>query len=244
MMQTLRSAAAVGKMSGSNNTTNVDDSLQRINIALGIFFIFLAIITVPGNILVLRAISSNKRLMQGVTNRFVSSLACADLLIGAVIMPLHASLLIIGSWSAGSTICEMWISIDVLSGTASIETLCAIAIDRYVAITSPLRYQSIMTRRRAYIIIICVWLISAAISVLPIHLGWWRSDDPAAQTCYDDPTCCDFITNKYFAIISSAISFYIPLIIMIFVYNRVLKEAERQVSILEKIRIRIREMFK
>uniref|UniRef100_UPI0035902E12 beta-1 adrenergic receptor-like n=1 Tax=Myxine glutinosa TaxID=7769 RepID=UPI0035902E12 len=227
-MRTLRSAAAVGKMTGSNNRTNVDDSLRRIKIAFGTFFIFLAIITVAGNILVIGAISSNKRLMQGVTNWFLSSLACADLLIGAVIMPLYASLLITGYWSAGSTMCAVWTSIDVLSTTASIETLCAIAIDRYVAITSPLRYQSIMTRRRAYIIIICVWLISATISVVPIHLGWWRSDDPAAQTCYDDPTCCDFITNKYFAVISSAISFYIPHIIMIFVYNRVLKEAERQ----------------
>ena len=216
-------------MTGNNNTTNVDVLLQPIDIALGTFLIFLTIITVVGNILVLGAISCNKRLMQGVTNCFVSSLACADLLIGALIMPPGASLLITGYWSAGSTMCAMWTSIDVLCSTASIETLCAIAIDRYVAITSPLRYQSIMTRRRASILIICVWLISGAISILPIHLGWWRSDDPAAQACYDDPTCCDFITNKYFAIISSAISFYIPLIIMIFVYNRVLKEAERQV---------------
>uniref|UniRef100_A0A8C4R874 Adrenoceptor beta 1 n=1 Tax=Eptatretus burgeri TaxID=7764 RepID=A0A8C4R874_EPTBU len=197
-----------GKMTG-NNTTNVDVLLQPIDIAFGTFLIFLTIITVAGNILVLGAISCNKRLMQGVTNCFVSSLACADL--------------------AGSTMCEIWISIDVLSSTASIETLCVIAIDRYVAITSPLRYQSIMTRRRASILIICVWLMSGTISILPIHLGWWRSGDPAAQACYDDPRCCDFITNKYFAIISSAISFYIPFIIMIFVYNRVLKEAERQV---------------
>ena len=216
-------------MTGNNNTTNVDVLLQPIDIALGTFLIFLTIITVVGNILVLGAISCNKRLMQGVTNCFVSSLACADLLIGGLIMPLYASLIFIGYWSAGSTMCEIWISIDVLSSTASIETLCVIAIDRYVAITSPLRYQSIMTRRRASILIICVWLISGAMSILPIHLGWWRSDDPAAQACYDDPTCCSFITNKYFAIISSAIAFYIPFIIMIFVYNRVLKEAERQV---------------
>uniref|UniRef100_A0A8C4NAF8 G-protein coupled receptors family 1 profile domain-containing protein n=1 Tax=Eptatretus burgeri TaxID=7764 RepID=A0A8C4NAF8_EPTBU len=89
-----------------------------------------------------------------------------------------------------------------------------------------------MTRRRASIVIICVWLISGAISILPIHLGWWRSSDPTAQACYDDPTCCDFITNKYFAIMSSAMSFYIPLIIMIFVYNRVLKEAEHQAKLI------------
>uniref|UniRef100_UPI00358E274B beta-1 adrenergic receptor-like n=1 Tax=Myxine glutinosa TaxID=7769 RepID=UPI00358E274B len=219
-------------MNSSTNVKNFDLLFQRINIALGTFFIFLAIITVVGNILVLGAISSNKRLMQGVTNCFVSSLACADLLIGALIMPPGASLILTGYWSAGSTMCAVWTSIDILSVTASIETLCAIAIDRYVAITSPLRYQSIMTRRRAYILIICVWFMSATISVLPIHLGWWRSDDPAAQTCYDDPTCCDFITNKYFAVISSAFSFYIPLIIMIFVYNRVLKEAERQAKLI------------
>ncbi len=42
-----------------------------------------------------------------------------------------------------------------------------------------------------------------------------------AQECYDDPECCDLEINIHFAIISSVVSFYIPLVIMIFVYARV-----------------------
>uniref|UniRef100_UPI00358E3A12 beta-1 adrenergic receptor-like n=1 Tax=Myxine glutinosa TaxID=7769 RepID=UPI00358E3A12 len=196
--------------------------------AVGYFLFFMAFITVAGNGLVLIAISYNQQLKQGVTNCFVSSLAFADLLMGLSVMPPGAALILNGSWHFGSSACALWNSLDVLCATASIETLCVIAIDRYVAITSPLRYQSVLTRRRAYILIICVWTVAGTLSFPPIYLGWWRSDDPAAQVCYDDPTCCDFITSKSFAIVGSLVSFYIPLAVIIFVYAQVLRVAERQ----------------
>lgn len=57
--------------------------------------------------------------------------------------------------------------------------------------------------------------------------------------CLEDQYCCDFNTNAAYAVSSSIVSFYVPLMVMIFLYSRVFQEAQRQ---LEKIRGRERHL--
>lgn len=83
--------------------------------------------TLVGNLLVVIAVLTTKSL-HTVTNSFIVSLACADMLVAVLVMPLSIYTVIYNTWTFGNIVCDLWISCDVMLCTASILNLCCISL--------------------------------------------------------------------------------------------------------------------
>jgi len=119
-------------------------------------------------------------------------------------------------WPFGGPFCLAWATADILTCTASILHLCAIAVDRYRAIHSPVAYAQKRTVRRVLLTVCAVWTVSALISIPPL-LGW--SD---AGGLFDATTRqCQLTDDPGFVLYSASGSFYIPLVVMWVVYVKI-----------------------
>lgn len=112
-----------------------------------------------GNSIVLLAIYQTTAL-RNVSNFFIASLAFADLSVGLFMNPILIAKVALDQWQG-----EHWLSkkADVMwiqTTTSTTFNLCAVSIDRYVAITAVFRYHRVMTRQKCFTALAMIWIFS------------------------------------------------------------------------------------
>lgn len=204
---------------GENGTGSgsVADLALSYQIITSLFLVALILCSIFGNACVVAAIAL-ERSLQNVANYLIGSLAVTDLMVSVLVLPMAALYQVLNKWTLGQEICDLFISLDVLCCTSSILHLCAIALDRYWAITDPIDYVNKRTPRRAAILISVTWLIGFSISIPPM-LGWRSAEDRA------NPDACIISQDPGYTIYSTFGAFYIPLILMLVLYGRIFKAA-------------------
>lgn len=186
-----------------------------------VFVLLLIVATVAGNGFVFMAVYTFREL-RTVTNYFILSLALADLAVALLAMPvwLMSALIPIDNEydHLVMELCAKWI--DPFCCTASIVNATLVSIDRYCAISRPLRYKTVVTPRRAKQSIAMVWgfsFIIAGISFLQFH---------------EDLK----VTHGYVIFLFLSL-FCIPLCIMSFSYISICRAAINQISKMQSNRL-------
>lgn len=211
----------------THNSTQASESVVS-KVMLGLGLSLLILLTVGGNVLVCLAVCASRRL-RCLTNCFIVSLAVTDLLLGVLVLPFSALLQLTDDWPLGPVFCNFYISMDVMLCTASILTLLAISVDRYMAVTMPLRYASLVLPWRVVVAMVSVWTVSVAVSFLPIQMGWntvngtVQNHGPHAQD-----RRCRFELNRPYVLTDSLLTFYLPLVAMCWTYLQILRIARSQ----------------
>lgn len=190
--------------------------LRVISLWLVLFDLFV----IFGNFLVIYVVCRFKRL-RNVPGIMIASLATTDLSLGLFVLPFSTTNQLLGIWIFGEIWCQVWLLIDVLLCTASIYHLVVISCDRCIAVTKPLSYPQIMTKKRGKIVCACVWLFALFISVPPLLPSLGSVVDQLPLENAEKCTCTPMNNSPTYIVLSAIGSFYIPLLIIAGFYLKI-----------------------
>ena len=193
-------------------------------ILTSIFMITVSAVAVIGNFLVILAILWNRKL-RTVCNFLFLNLAVADMLQGAISMPLRLADQLNQTETGKPLIpCLVVIPLTVFLFGASNFNLTLISLDRFLALRRPFLYPSLAVPCKVSTIIAVSWILIFIIAFLPI-MGWGAADTAkVADICLYSTT----LSREYLFMLFSIVNLTV-IIILAFTNYFILKTARRQI---------------
>lgn len=135
--------------------------------------IFLTVLIISGNLIVIFVFHCAPLLNHHTTSYFIQTMAYADLLVGVSCLVPSFTLLHRTELLPEPIVCKMFVYVVSVLKSVSMTSLACISIDRYIAITKPLIYNTLVTACRLRFCILLLWIYSCAI-FLPAFFGWGK----------------------------------------------------------------------
>ena len=154
-----------------------------LSITSATFCSILTVTAVTGNVLVLLAIIIDpNRNLRSPFNVLVANLAAADLIVGCFALPMSVEFYI---REASSQRLKLLPRDDArrvgyfISCTASLFSLAALTVDRFIAITYPMKYRAMKHRakfnsRQSVVISLVIWIVSIGFPFLYFKVGYLK----------------------------------------------------------------------
>ncbi|XP_043105717.1 trace amine-associated receptor 8a-like [Puntigrus tetrazona] len=214
----------------NNNLSCFKDIKPEVEYVLLYMFIsLLSVFTVFLNLLVIISISHFKKLHTP-TNLLILSLAVADLIVGLIVIPFMGIRFIESCWYFGETFCSLFLFIIFMVVTASLGNLFFISVDRYIAVSDPLRYTVRVTTEKVAFCIIINWLCCGIYSVIILQDTMFY---PETQNgCYGD--CRVSFKFEHF-ITDLIVTFVAPSSVIMSIYVKIFCVAKYQAKVVNSV---------
>ena len=176
----------------------------------------IVILTLFGNSLILAGVRKIEE-MRSVTGIFLANLAISDLGVGLVCLPIAIAATVDETILEKRFVCNMDGFSLVLFFIGSIQTLCAISVHKYIAIVYAMKIT--VTRKRAYLMVAAVWVISLLLATGPLF-GWSKyvyklGRHQCATPAPEDKTILSHMTMLL------GFGYFMPLLTMVFCYSKI-----------------------
>ena len=178
------------------------------SVVLALLYGIIALPALLGNAVFLWVIYKARN-VRTLSNLLLSSLALADFLVGLIIDPVWIARCVLKPHPYNH---PFKVAIDALWIQTSVTTtfsLCAVSVDRYIAIQSALLYHQMVTEKRCYIAIAFVWIASLSFGFSRIVVTN-PSNLPKLWMCV------------------TIITILLPMLLIIFCYSRISVVARKQ----------------
>lgn len=141
------------------------------------YFIYIALIlgSVVGNGGFILLFVFSRKIRKAVS-LFMTSLAVADLVFPAMVVPFHLQHLISGSWHHGALECRLRTFAYLVAASASILSYCCVTVERFIRIIYPMRFN-MDNVKYVLVLVALLWFYSVGSSafVFADFLDWSRT---------------------------------------------------------------------
>ncbi|XP_030057666.1 substance-P receptor [Microcaecilia unicolor] len=172
---------------------------------------FIVLVSVVGNIIVIWIILAHKR-MRTVTNYFLVNLAFAEASMAAFNTVVNFTYAIHNDWYYGLGYCKFHNFFPISAVFASIYSMTAIALDRYMAIIHPLKPRLSATATK---VVICVIWVLAFLLAFP--QGYYAITENMIHrvVCYVEwPEDSTHVYQKMYQICVTLLIYFLPLMVI------------------------------
>ncbi|XP_046872052.1 probable G-protein coupled receptor 21 [Hypomesus transpacificus] len=138
-----------------------------------VVILLLTVLIITGNLVVIFVFHCAPLLHHHTTSHFIQTMAYADLMVGVSCLVPSFSLLGYLRGLDEELTCKLFGYMVSVLKSVSMASLACISVDRYIAITRPLSYATLVTPCRLRVCIALVWLYSALV-FLPSFFGWGK----------------------------------------------------------------------
>ncbi|XP_045464394.1 opsin, ultraviolet-sensitive-like isoform X1 [Harmonia axyridis] len=188
-----------------------------MHLLLGMIYIVFFIMAITGNGLVLWIFSSAK-VLRTASNMFVVNLAFCDFIM-FVSIPIFIYNCFYRGFALGHLACQIYAALGSLSGIGAGMSNACIAYDRYTTITKP--FDGKLTRTKAFLMILGVWIYTIPWAVMPLIEVWGRFVPEGYLTACSFDYLTTTFDNRMFVAVIFTCSYVIPMSMIIFFYSRI-----------------------